>query len=70
MIQTTKQIWQPGEIVNVGFMKLRVLGLVPTPGDHAPDAYVLGATNGNIYRFVPHRGLVRCVDLADAMENW
>jgi len=68
MIRNTKQAWEVGEIVKVGFLKLRVLAKVPTPGDYLPDAYALGDTQGRIYRFVPHNGLARCADLAEAMQ--
>lgn len=67
MITKSKQCWEVGEIVKVGFMQLRVLAKVPTPGDYAPDAYALGSAKGGIYRFVPHNGLTKCADLAEAM---
>jgi hypothetical protein len=64
-----RQDWQPGEIVNVGFLRgLEVIRKVPTPGDHAPDAYVLWQSNTNrFYRFVPHRGIERHDTLAAAI---
>ena len=65
----SQQAWQPGEVVNVGFLRgLEVIKRIPTPGDHAPDAWVLwqAATN-RFYRFVPHIGIERCRDLAAAM---
>ena len=69
MISNSKQLWEIGEIVKVGFMKLVVLAKMPTPGDFAPDAYALSAIGGGkFYRFVPHNGLVRCDSLADALE--
>jgi hypothetical protein len=56
MITNTKQNWQVGSNVKVGFMSLVVLAKVPTPGDWFPDAYVL--SNGkSLYKFVPHNGL-------------
>ena len=69
MICNSKQFWEIGETVKVGFMRLVVLAKVPTPGHYAPDAYVLSAIGGGkFYRFVPHNGLVRCDSLADALE--
>ncbi len=64
-----RQDWQPGEIVNVGFLRgLEVIRKVPTPGDHAPDAYVLWQSDANrFYRFVPHRGIERRDTLAAAI---
>lgn len=67
MIQTTKQLWEVGEIVKVGFLKLKVLAKVPTPGDYMPDAYALGSEKGGFYRFVPHFGITKCASLAEAM---
>lgn len=68
MITKSKQVWEIGETVKVGFMKPVVLAKVPTPGDFAPDAYALGAIGGGkFYRFVPHNGIVRCESLAEAV---
>jgi len=68
MITKSKQVWEVGEIVKVGFLQLRVLAKVATPGNYLPDQYALGDVKGRIYRFVPHNGLARCVDLTEAME--
>lgn len=62
MISNSKQNWQVGEIVSVGFLKLRVTAKEPTPGDYMPDAYILcglGDKADRKYRFVPHNGLCR-----------
>ena len=60
MITNSKQNWQVGEIVNVGFLRgLMVTKREPTPGDYAPDAYLLVAKTGAQYRFVPHKGIER-----------
>ena len=67
MIQNSKQNWEIGQTVKVGFMVLKVLAKVPTPGDYAPDAYVL-ENRGRFYRFVPHNGIARCYSLEQAME--
>lgn len=57
MICKSKQAWVVGSLVNVGFITgLQVLAMVKTPGDHAPDAYLL-SRNGQFYSFVPHNGL-------------
>ncbi len=59
MTQNSKQTWEIGQQVNVGFLKgLTVLAKVMTPGDYAPDAYVL-ARAASFYSFVPHNGLTR-----------
>ena len=58
MVRNSKQAWQVGEMVKVGFLTLRVLAKVATPGDFKPDAYVLtNAKADKFYRFVPHNGL-------------
>jgi hypothetical protein len=62
MITNSKQRWQVGEVVRVGFLQLRVVEKEPTPGDYLPDAYILcglGASESKLYRFVPHNGLER-----------
>lgn len=70
MITNTLQTWEPGHLVRIGFLNLIVVTAVPTPGDHAPDAYVLtNARRDTFYRFVPHHGIRRCRDLQDAMTD-
>lgn len=60
MINRTKQVWEVGEMVKVGFMTLRVTEKEPTPGDSMPDAYLLTDKTGTKnYRFVPHNGIER-----------
>lgn len=62
MITKTRQTWQVGETVKVGFLTLRVTGVEKTPGDYKPDAYLLcglGDKVSNKYRFVPHHGIER-----------
>lgn len=79
-----RQDWTIGQTVSVGFLRdLEVVEKVPTPGDYAPDAYVLrkftrtAVGNGRglsitpdytYYRFVPHKGIERRQSLADARE--
>jgi len=68
MITNTKQNWTTGQIVKVGFMSLMVVQAVPTPGDFAPDAYILtNAANTKLYKFVPHNGL-QSIDLSEANQ--
>lgn len=68
-ITNSKQNWNIGETVKVGFVTgLEVIKMIPTPGDYAPDAYVLWQPRTDrFYSFVPHKGLVRCSNLAEAM---
>ena len=57
MITRSKQVWQIGEQVKVGFMSLRVMARQATPGDYKPDAYILAnARADKFYRFGPHNG--------------
>jgi hypothetical protein len=70
MIRNSRQNWQVGETVKVGFLSLTVCAAIPTPGDSMPDRYALtnrGATA--FYSFVPHHGLVRHESLAEAMNG-
>ena len=55
----SKQDWSIGSTVNVGFLKLKITAIVPTPNDGMPDEYLLESSNGKEYSFVPHHGLTR-----------
>ena len=69
MIANSKQNWQVGETVKVGFLSLRILAKIETPGDYLPDAYALTDKTGDkFYKFVPHNGCTRCDTLQDAMS--
>jgi hypothetical protein len=58
MIKNSKQSWEAGATVKVGFMSLVVKAAIATPGDFAPDAYILVNKAGTqMYKFVPHSGL-------------
>ncbi|NOV25917.1 hypothetical protein E5S69_20660 [Cupriavidus necator] len=57
MIKKAKQAWEVGQQVKVGFLSgLTVIAAVATPGDYAPDAYVL-LRGEQFYAFVPHQGI-------------
>jgi hypothetical protein len=63
-----KQDWTVGSIVKVGFLSLKVLAKVATPGNWLPDQYALASTDGSrFYKFVPHNGIERCASLDQAM---
>lgn len=67
MITKSKQAWEVGQIVKVGFVSsLVVMAKVATPGDYAPDAYIL-RRNEQLYKFVPHNGLEK-ISIDDAAE--
>lgn len=69
MIANSKQLWEVGEAVKVGFLTLIVKAKVKTPGDYRPDAYALTNVRGDrFYRFVPHYGITGCRNLAEAMQ--
>jgi hypothetical protein len=60
MIRNTQQNWTPGATVKVGFLTLRVVRAIATPGDFKPDEYILESLKGDkVYSFVPHNGLER-----------
>lgn len=65
---SARQDWNVGEVVRVGFLRLRVLAKVATPGNFLPDQYALTSADGSrFYRFIPHNGLTRVDTLAAAM---
>ena len=69
MISNSKQNWEVGATVKVGFMSLEVVAAVATPGDYKPDAYVLtNKAHTKFYSFVPHNGLMSHGSLAEAMN--
>lgn len=68
MIKHTKQNWQVGATVKVGFLTLVVKAAIATPGDSLPDAYILANAAGTqLYKFVPHNGLEK-LSLIEARE--
>lgn len=69
MVKNSKQVWQVGETVKVGFLSLRILAKVATPGNWLPDQYALTDKTGErFYRFIPHNGCTRCSSLEEAMQ--
>lgn len=68
MNRSKRQDWSEGSTVKVGFLTLRVVRKVATPGNWLPDQYALTNDRGTFYRFIPHNGLERCDSLAQAME--
>jgi len=59
MITRSKQTWNIGSIVNVGFMKLRITG-ARAVNDGMPDIYTLESLDSQrVYEFIPHNGLTR-----------
>lgn len=59
MITDTVQRWQPGEVVKVGFLKLKVIGAKAVK-DGLPDIYRMTSLDGRKeYDFIPHNGLHR-----------
>jgi hypothetical protein len=73
MIKNSKQQWEIGQLVKVGFVNnLEVLKKIPTPGDWLPDKYLLANRNGRedrYYFFTPHNGLER-ISTADALNAY
>jgi len=69
MISRTRQDWSPGSIVRVGFLRLRVLCSIATPGDYLPEVYALESVDGrSFYRFTPHNGIARVADRNAAID--
>lgn len=64
-IRRTKQNWQAGETVKVGFLTLRVVSMRAVR-DGLPDIYTLESLDGTRqYEFIPHNGLTRIEDKND-----
>lgn len=59
MITKSKQSWEIGNVVKVGFLTLRVLA-VKAVKDGLPDIYMLESLDAKKkYEFIPHNGLQR-----------
>ncbi len=59
----TKNIWTPDSEVKVGYMTLRVVKRIPTPGDGKPDKWALTSLDGTRdYIFAPYSGLKKIAD--------
>ena len=55
----SKQDWTPGQLVNVGFLRLRMIR-VEAVFDGKPDIYTLESLDGSKrYEFIPHMGITR-----------
>jgi hypothetical protein len=58
MITNTKQRWQMGERVKVGFLRLVVIGNIGSQIKGFPESYRLVNPNtGRTYQFTPYNGL-------------
>jgi len=58
-VKNSRQNWGIGEIVKVGFLKLRILGMKSIV-DGLPDIYELENLKGDKrYEFTPYNGLVK-----------
>jgi hypothetical protein len=58
MIRNSKQVWEVGEVVKIGFLSLRGTAKEPKPGDYMPNAYrLVDLKDQKQYRFVPHNDL-------------
>lgn len=69
MISNSKQNWEVGSTVKVGFLSLVVKAKVPTPGNYMPDGYVLtNKDETRFYSFIPHNGLTRADSFDDAVS--
>lgn len=69
MIRNTRQNWEVGRTVRVGFLQLTVCEIVKTPGNYLPDGYVLAnADQSRFYSFIPHNGIQRADSRAHAVS--
>ena len=58
-IINTRQSWQIGDRVNVGFMKDLLVTKIDSIVDGLPDIYTLESNTGKLYQFTPHNGIER-----------
>ena len=58
-ITNTRQDWQIGSRVNVGFLKDLLVTKIDAIYDGLPDIYTLEDNSGRIYQFTPHSGIER-----------
>ena len=58
MITNSTQTWSVGQVVKVGFLRLKVES-VRAVKDGMPDIYTLTSPQGKCYEFIPHNGLTR-----------
>lgn len=59
MITHTKQRWNIGDKVNVGFLKDLTVIKIEAIKDGLPDVYTLEGKARALYEFIPHNGLSR-----------
>jgi hypothetical protein len=65
VVRNSKQAWEVGATVKVGFLNLQVVAKVPTPGDWLPDAY--DQEQAVLPLRAAQNGLTHCESLAEAM---
>ena len=58
-IINTRQDWQIGSRVNVGFLKNLLVTKIDAIYDGLPDIYTLESNTGKLYQFTPHNGIER-----------
>ena len=57
MITNTKQKWEIGQTIKVGFLTLKIID-IKSIKDGLPDIYILENLKGTKqYRFIPYNGL-------------
>ena len=58
-IVNSKQNWEIGSRVNVGFLKDLLVTKIDPIYDGLPDIYTLESNDGKLYQFTPHNGIER-----------
>ena len=66
-INSSKQSWNIGDLLNVRFMRNLEVLEIQAIYDFKPDIYILRSDKGTLYSFTPHHGIER---LADDGEMW
>ena len=58
-ITNSKQNWEIGDRVNVGFMKNLLVTKIDSIVDGLPDIYTLESNTCKLYQFTTHNGIAR-----------
>lgn len=70
-ITNSKQKWELGSVVNVGFVRGLTVLWIKSEYDYLPDIYLLKSGAGKLakyYEFTPHNGLARIT--AEEAVKW
>jgi hypothetical protein len=70
MVKSTKQNWNVGQVVKVGFVNNLTVIETRSIVDHLPDMYLLRRDTGVWYRFIPHNGIEKLGYSPTKPDQW